>query len=269
MADGNIEKQLEGNSLALAAVAEVLQKMDARLAKEEADKEEAEAEAKNAVAKAELVKSIAREVLSVMKNEVGMDVSGDDRPAKGGGSATDADDSSENADLTTDISEQQNTIQAASLKKEEDEEEEEEIEAGGMAYKDDEDDDEAIDIPEDGEDMEKDENGDDDEDEEIENMKKQIAKLTKQLAKKEVSIEKQIKAGTEESLRKMGFREETSLKAPKIVRGLGVDNTPIVKAKDDEDVADQLASMSYKQLRDLQYQIEQGNTDGVPRELLG
>ena len=44
MADGNIEKQLEGNSLALAAVAEVLQKMDARLAKEEADKEEAEAE---------------------------------------------------------------------------------------------------------------------------------------------------------------------------------------------------------------------------------
>ena len=28
MADGNIEKQLEGNSLALAAVAEVLQKME-------------------------------------------------------------------------------------------------------------------------------------------------------------------------------------------------------------------------------------------------
>ena len=266
MADGNIEKQLEGNSLALAAVAEVLQKMDSRLAKEEADKAKKEEAEANALAKSELVKSIAREVLSVMKNEVGMDVSGDDRPAQGGGSASDADDSSEDADLTTDIAEQQNTIQAASLKKEE---EEEEIEAGGMAYKDEEDDDEAIDIPEDGEDMEKDENGDDDEDEEIENMKKQIARLTKQLAKKEVSIEKQIKAGTEESLRKMGFREETSLKAPKIVRGLGVDNTPIVKAKDGEDVADQLAGMSYKQLRDLQYQIEQGNTDGVPRELLG
>lgn len=268
MADGNIEKQLEGNSLALAAVAEVLQKMDSRLAKEDADKAKKEEAEANALAKSDLVKSIAREVLSVMKNEVGMDVSGDDRPAKGGGSATDADDSSENADLTTDIAEQQNTIQAASLKKEEDEEEEEEIEAGGMAYKDEEDDDAAIDIPEDGEDMEKDENGDDD-DEEIENMKKQIASLTKQLAKKEVSIKKQIKAGTEESLRKMGFREETSLVAPKIVQGLGVDNTPIVKAKDGEDVADQLASMSYKQLRDLQHQIEQGNTDGVPRELLG
>ena len=35
-----IEKQMEGTNLALAAVAEVLQKMDGRLAKEEADEEE-------------------------------------------------------------------------------------------------------------------------------------------------------------------------------------------------------------------------------------
>ena len=35
-----IEKQMEGTNLALAAVAEVLQKMDGRLAKEEQDEED-------------------------------------------------------------------------------------------------------------------------------------------------------------------------------------------------------------------------------------
>ena len=116
--------------------------------------------------------------------------------------------------------------------------------------------------------------GDPDEEEEddkdpVKAMAKELDALKKQIAETEAGMQKAIQDESEQRLRKMGFREETSLKAPKIVRGLGVDNTPIVKAKDDEDVADQLASMSYKQLRDLQHQIEQGNTDGVPRELLG
>ena len=34
-------------------------------------------------------------------------------------------------------------------------------------------------------------------------------------------------------------------------------------------MADQLAELSYKQLRDLQVKIQSGNTDGVPQELLG
>ena len=52
MADLNerLEKQMEGTNLALAAVAEVLQKMDGRLAKEEADKEEEEMEKAEALA---------------------------------------------------------------------------------------------------------------------------------------------------------------------------------------------------------------------------
>ena len=267
MADGNIEKQLEGNSLALSAVAEVLSKMDARFAKADEDSnKKAQAEA-NSLAKADLVSSIAKEVLAVMKNETGMDVSGKDRPAQGGGSASDADDSSVDANISTDIKEQQNTIQASKLTKEEDEDEEEydDMEKGGMAYKDDDEDEEAIDIPE----VEK-EDDEDDEDDEIENMKKQIKALTKQLSAKETSIKKQIRVGTEESLRKMGFREETSLKAPKLTNGLGVDNTPLVKAnKTAGDISDQLVDLSYKQLRDLHYKIQMGETDGVPQELLG
>ena len=247
-----IEKQMEGTNLALAAVAEVLQKMDTRLAKEEFSAiEKAQAEAGEA-AKADLVKSIASEVLSVLKDEMaGLDVSGDSRPADSVGTAADADDSSEDADITTDIEEQQNTIQA-SLKKEGDDEDDEEKEKGGMAYKDDEDD-EAANIPEeDGEDKE--------ESDEMKSMKKQISALEKALTDSNDLAE--------ERLRKMGFTELTSLKAPKVSEGLGVDTTPLVKS-DNGDVADQLTSLSYKELRDLQHNIQTGNTDGVPQELLG
>ena len=252
-----IEKQMEGTNLALAAVAEVLQKMDSRLAKEEAEflaKEQADA---SEAAKADLVKSIATEVLSVLKEEMaGLDVSGDTRAAEAVDSGN-ADDSSQDADITTDIEEQQNTIQASIKKEEEDEDNEEK---GGMAYKQEEDeDDEAADVPE-----EKEMDEDEDDSDEMKSMKKQIANLEKALADS--------KAESSERLRKMGFREETSLKAPQIAQqpfeGLGVDTTPLVKS-DNGDVADQLAELSYKQLRDLQVKIQSGNTDGVPQELLG
>ena len=253
-----IEKQMEGTNLALAAVAEVLQKMDSRLAKEEAEvlaKEQADA---SEAAKADLVKSIATEVLSVLKEEMaGLDVSGDTRAAEAVDSGN-PDDSSQDADITTDIEEQQNTIQASIKKEEEDEDNEEK---GGMAYKqeEEEEDDEAADVPE-----EKEMDEDEDDSDEMKSMKKQIANLEKALADS--------KAESSERLRKMGFREETSLKAPQIAQqpfeGLGVDTTPLVKS-DNGDVADQLAELSYKQLRDLQVKIQSGNTDGVPQELLG
>ena len=252
-----IEKQMEGTNLALAAVAEVLQKMDDRLAQEEANvlaKEQADA---SEAAKSELVKSIADQVLSVLKEEMaGLDVSGDTRAAEAVDSGN-ADDSSQDADITTDIEEQQNTIQASIKKEEEDEDNKEK---GGMAYKQEEDeDDEAADVPE-----EKEMDEDEDDSDEMKSMKKQIANLEKALADS--------KAESSERLRKMGFREETSLKAPQIAQqpfeGLGVDTTPLVKS-DNGDVADQLAELSYKQLRDLQVKIQSGNTDGVPQELLG
>ena len=142
-----IEKQMEGTNLALAAVAEVLQKMDIRLSKEEEASAYAEREDANASAKAELVKSIANEVLTVIKDgttteEKGMDVSGKERKAKAtGGTPQNADDSESGAAPNTKLEDQQNTILAIKklLKEyEEGEEADEEEEEKGMAYKQDE-----------------------------------------------------------------------------------------------------------------------------------
>ena len=71
-----IEKALEGNGLALSAVAEVLQKMDARLAKADEEDEQDQEEKAAAVEKAALVKEIATEVAQVLKADQGMDVDG-------------------------------------------------------------------------------------------------------------------------------------------------------------------------------------------------
>ena len=130
-----IEKQMEGNSLALAAVAEVLQKMDSRLAKEDAIEYE-EIQKQHAMSEQQgLVKAVATEVFNLLKEgtkteEKGLDVSGDSRSAKSTGkSAGSADDSEKGAPIGTKIEDQQKTIQAAilALKKEEEEEDEEEM----------------------------------------------------------------------------------------------------------------------------------------------
>ena len=268
-----IEKQMEGTNLALAAVAEVLQKMDGRLTKEEEQAHyDAQIDAQNA-ARADLVKSIANEVLSVIKQDQGLDVSGKERKAKStGGTPQNADDSESGASPNTKIQDQQNTIQA--MQKNHvpghngDEEDDEEIEQGGMAYKNgDEDDEEVAELPieEKGEDY-----GEEDEEEpsEMKAMRKQIAAMKKQLEATEAGMQKAVQTEAENRLRKMGFREETGLQAPKLTGGLGVDSTPIIKSNS-VDVVDQLSDLSYGQLRYLQHQIEMGNTDGLPKELLG
>jgi len=277
MADLNerLEKQMEGTNLALAAVAEVLQKMDGRLAKEEADKEEEEIEKAEALAKAELVKSIAAEVQAVLKasegdSYAGSDASGDERKADPtGGTPQSADDSESDAGIDAKIEEQQNTIQAM---KKADDDDDDEIEKGahddedkeekGM-YKDD--DDEAADEPVEEKGMD-----DDDDSDDMKAMKKQLETLKKQLAETEANIQKSVQAESEARLRKMGFREETGLQAPKVVNSFGIDDTtPIQKSTATADTAGQLAELSYSELRRMQHQIETGNTDGVPRELLG
>jgi len=263
-----IEKQMEGTNLALAAVAEVLQKMDGRLAKEAEDEEDAKIEEMQKKAQSDLVKSVASEVVSMLKatesdSYAGADVSGDDRKASPtGGTPQAADDSETPADIPAKIEDQQNTIQAASVSKGDDEEDEEE--KGGMAYKDGDDaDDEAVDEP-------IEEKGMDDEDDEDDmgKMQKQLDALKKQLADTEAGMQKAIQSESEERLRKMGFREETGLQAPKIVNGLGVDNTSVIQKAAMTDTPDQLAQLSYAELRRMQQQIESGDTDGIPRELL-
>jgi len=281
MADINdrLEKQMEGTNLALAAVAEVLQKMDGRLAKEEQEATAVAQENAAEAARADLVKAVASEVAALLKegSDQGLDVSGDERKAKGtGGTPQNADDSESAANVATKIEDQQNTIQAMKKADEDEDKEEEDIDKTYKGdngddedeiEKDDDDKDEADDIPETEEKGMDDE--DDDDSESMKSMRKQLETLKKQLASTEANMQKAIQTESEARLRKMGFREENGLQAPKITHGLGVDgNTPIQKSAG-VDTADQLTQLSYSELRNMQHKIESGDTDGVPRELLG
>ena len=65
---------------------------------------------------------------------------------------------------------------------------------------------------------------------ELKSMAKELRKMKKELRLQKASMEKTIQTEAESRLRKMGFREETSLQRPQI---LGVDgSTPIVKKED-------------------------------------
>ena len=248
-----LEKQMEGNGLALAAVAEVLQKMDARLTKAEDEEEEDEKDMEEKamleaaeMEKSMLVKAIAQEVRTELLKESagqsdnGMDVDGENtRTATKAGNSTDADDSEEAVTIDTKTENVQGIIQAmqkqlGELTKEYGMDEEEDEDEPVVATED-----------------------DDDEDEGIFNMKK--------------TMETMVKAETEKRLQKMGFKEETSLQKP-IIKNydqIGVDGTqPIKKSEPAGDPVDQLADLSYKQLREMQFSIEAGKTDGVPQELL-
>ena len=297
-----IEKQLEGNSLALSAVAEVLQKMDARMSEQEdfaiAKQEEEEASADRQA----LIKEIASEVATIIKSDAGMDVSGDPRPAKSTGkTAANADDSETAVSPTANIEDQQATIQA--MQKGEHEEDEVEDAEKGMYVKQEDVDKikEALANGEGAKEMEKtlahllggalagsvgqqllsDADMDDetdaeekkDEDMEVEeekSMQKQIRALQKQVSEYELNMKKSIQIESEDRLRKMGFKEENGLQAPQRIDSLGVDGTDVIqKGNVDVDTVDQLAGLSYKELRDMQTNIEAGKTDGIPRELLG
>ena len=271
-----IEKHMEGNTLALSAVAEVLQKMDDRFVRDE-DAVLAKQEQEQAVdERSAMVKAIASEVYGMMKADNGMDVDGtkvrSGTKMKGRG-----EDSESPINPTTKISDQQATIQAAedeeengkkkfNFDKKQDDEEEEEVEKEGNGAKEyPEEEEEAKKGMYKGEDEDKEED-----DKEIEEMAKELDALKKQIANTEANMQKAVQAESEQRLRKMGFREELGLKAPQMMTPLGIDGTtPIVKAQESADTVEQLANLSWKELRNIQAQIEMGNTDGVPRELLG
>ena len=277
----DIKKQLEGNTLAMGAVAEVLQKMDERLSKAEEEEEEKKELAMEKEAHEELVKSISAAVISNLKkedpdNKLGLDTDGSKgRPAKA--TAPGPQDTDKPVSPTTDIEEQQNFIQASEdslIKEEEDDKEEKAMhgddddkEKGYMKADDDDKDDMDKAMHGDDDDSEK-MKAEDDDDEKMESMKKEIDSLKKQL-------ETAVQTEAESRLRKMGFREENGLQRPQVFTpdtpsALGTDgSTPIVKSQNQGDTVDQLSGLSYKQLRDIQHKIESGDTDGVPRELLG
>ena len=257
-----IEKQMEGSNLALAAVADVLNKMDNRLSKAAEEEEYVEQEKAADLEKSELIKSIATEVYDLIKADNGLDVDGTKvRSGKSIAQGGDADDSATTVDATRNISDVQATIQAMQKAAKDDE-------------KDDDEDDEHPNVERS---MEKAQD-DDDEDKEkggysaksYEELTKQLEDLQKQLGDYETNIQKQVQQESEDRLRKMGFKEETGLTAPKQINyDLGTDGTtPLVKADTPDNTVDQLVNLSYKELRDLKTRVQAGNTDGIPRELL-
>jgi hypothetical protein len=279
-----VEKQMEGTNLALAAVAEVLQKMDARLSTDEEVQVRKEEEAQVQFERTALVKEIAGEV-ALLLADAGLDVDGTKvrSAAKTGKAAGNADDAEKAVNIKSAIADQQATIQA--MRKEGDEEEEEELDTKGYkaekggymkthvpGHEEDEDEEPVEEgMEKEGDDAEEyPAEEEEDEDGEITAMAKQLKSMRKQIANQQKTMEKAITKETESRLRKMGFREENGLQRPQMITSpLGTDGATPIKKTDSVDTVDQLAALSYKQLRDLQAQIEMGNTEGVPKELLG
>jgi hypothetical protein len=232
----------------------------------------------DAIEKQEIIKAVAGEVYGLIKADQGMPgLEASERKASGSGkSDKNADDGSEAKEPKHDMKSQQATIQAMQkqlnlLKDEFAKDEYEDMEE------------------ENGDEEEEEENGDEKDEEEgfgmarysvenaeqypaLEQMQKQITEL-KALFKGSTNIQKAVQQETEGRLRKMGFREETSLTRPTVIRyedSMGTDGTsPIQKEAAGADTVDQMMQLSYQDLRRLQETIENGETDGVPRELIG
>ena len=270
-----LEKQIEGSNLALAAVAEVLHKMDSRISKQEAYDMELAEDEQDAIEKQEIIKAVAGEVYGLIKADQGMPgLEASERKASGSGkNDKNADDGAEAKEPKHDMKSQQATIQAMQkqldlLNEEWGKEEDDDMEE------------------ENGDE----ENGEDEKDEEermglthyavenaeeypaIENMQKQINELKNALSGS-LDMQKAVQQETEGRLRKMGFREETSLTRPTMIRyedSMGTDGTALIqKEASGADTVDQMMQLSYQDLRRLQETIENGEADGVPRELLG
>tara|TARA_Y100000034_G_scaffold84368_1_gene100983 strand:- start:526 stop:1419 length:894 start_codon:yes stop_codon:yes gene_type:complete len=286
-----LDKQMEGNSLALSAVAEVLQKMEGRMLREEEMISKQMEEESHATERDALIKAIAGEVVSVLK-QGGMDVDGKKTRSAAKTPAYTAD-TEKPVSPTSKIEDQQATIQAM-LKNEgakdddddeypkeekgqdEDKEDDEETAQKGYSMKGD-------DTDEDGEDSEGEPvNKEDDEEEDDADKKgynkamaKELDALRKQIAAYEAGMQKAVQEETETRLRKMGFKQETSLQRPLQIEspaagGLGIDGTAPIKkgGNTPEDTSEQLMQLSYKDLRTLQTRLEMGDTEGIPAELL-
>jgi len=258
-----LEKSSEGTVLALGAIADVLNKMELRFKKQEED-EDADSAAADAVAeeeeeeveKAQLVKEIAGSVIKQL-----MDLQGDKpvevaKKYKWPMEESDSDDAVE-AKPRTATNEVQRPIQAMKLKKHDEEEEWEDEEEIEMAYKDHDEDieeeiEEEIEVQEEGEvaeDYPMEEEAEEDEViEEMRLMRKQMQSLRKQNQKLQKQIDgvgDNFQSASDKKadalMQKMGYRKEQST-APRLV-------TPKVW--------------------NLRLQKMSGETDGIPRELLG
>jgi len=246
-----IQKQLEGNTLGLSAVADVLQKMESRLEKAEdfeyeEDLQLAEEEQYNA-----LIKGVAQEVIAMIKsdNEVGVVVG----ETKVGGTklAGDADDSSKTIGENSATKDSENVIVSKA--------------GSGKMMKED------GSMEDDRRDRRDRSDVDEEDQDDIVQMKKQLEELQKQVSGYQEGIQKSTDNQVAERLERMGFREENGLAAPKILpdNTLGVENSSFIsKGEEPEDVVEQLSKLSFRELRTLQERVQRGDTEGIPSELL-
>ena len=275
MADSDIverlEKQIEGSNLALAAVAEVLQKMDSRLTKAEDEEFEMSQDEADQFEKQEIIKAVASEVFGLIKADSGNPTGaqwGKSEKSASSMKGTGQGDDSENAVTIDSKTENVQSVIQAMQKQLELLKESVDGDGYGFSKEDDEE-------YEEGDNEEDEEDVDDDKEfpEDVQEMAKQIANLQKMVSKKNNNVQKMIASETENRLRKMGFQEENGLNRPRLIQygDMGVDGAaPIRKSSSNPDeTVDQMMQMSYSELRRLQEAIESGDTDGVPRELLG
>ena len=277
-----IEKHMEGTSLGLAALAEVLQKMDGRMEADDAYAIEKAEQEQAAIEHANLVKNIAKSVLIELSDQ-GMDVDGTAIETVGKPDPTksatatpnyvgDSDDSSETIEPRSSIEDQQASIMAEDNGEEDDKKEDvdkamrNKMENAMHPKVENAEHDEKEE--EDGE-MKKAEHDEKEEEDKIEEamgLKKHLANLQKQI--EALDISKAVKAESENRLRKMGFKEENGLQRPQLSNNVfGADETPIKKAQTVNDVVDQLTNLSYKELRKMQEFKRQGIVEGLPDEI--
>ena len=271
----DLQKGQEGNILAIAAISEVLTKMDARLQKQdEEDYEESMKDEEDKAANEALLEKQAMEqriTASVVKQL--MELNGDQAVSVSGkatwpmSSRSTSEDQEVKVTPRTKTEEMQKPIQA--------------MEKGAYqrgayqkgAYPGDPNDEEGAEEypvemppmpPEEG--VEKDYPMEEDEyenyPEEVRHMFKAFNELKKENAEMKKSLPDLIKSQTDARLKKMGWRTETGLAAP---RAIGNPDVPIVKSSggDDSDLVDQLTKMSWKDLRNLQVDYEAGRSDGI------
>ena len=275
-----IEKHMEGTSLGLAALAEVLQKMDGRMEADDAYAIEKAEQEQAAIEHAALVKNIAKSVLIELSDQ-GMDVDGTaienvgkPDPTKGATATPnyvgDSDDSSETIEPRSSIEDQQASIMAEDNGEEDDKKEDvdkamrNKMENAMHPKVENAEHDEKEE--EDGEMKKADKENDEEKIEEAMGLKKQLANLQKQI--EALDISKAVKEESENRLRKMGFKEENGLQRPQLSNTVfGADETPIKKAQTVNDVVDQLTNLSYKELRKMQEFKRQGIVEGLPDEI--
>jgi len=250
----SIEKHMEGTNLGLAALAEVLAKMDARLSEdEEADYEE-QLQLEEDTARTELVKEIAGEVFEVLKAEGAGIGTGDSKTTnkaekgnlKGG---ADSDDGSKTISPDTSTATAGRPTESptgSSLDHDS---------PGGSQLN-------TTSQKEDDEDDRRKRRRSEDPEEELENLRLELEDLKS-------SINDQVSDGVAARLNKSGFKEANTLKAPALI-DLGAGEQPLQKGSitTQEDLLDVLVKMDDKEVRRLEGKVMAGDYEGVPHEIL-